>query len=53
MPSTPVHHRARPGNQTLTATAPAAGLREIELGLTVTGHEFTQSVNGTLIEPTG
>jgi hypothetical protein len=53
--STPNTTGPDPGMQTLTATAPAAGLWEIdvELGLTVSGHEFTQTVNGTVSEQTG
>ncbi len=46
---------ATPGTATLTATAPAAGLWEIdvELGLTVSGNEFTQTVDGTVTETSG
>jgi subtilase family protein len=53
--STPNTTGSDPGTQTLTATAPAAGLWEIdvELGLTVSGHEFTQTVDGAVTETTG
>jgi hypothetical protein len=39
-----------PGTATLTAPSPVAGAWEIdvELGLTVSGSEFTQTVNGTV-----
>ena len=39
-----------PGTVTLTAPSPVAGTWEIdvELGLTVSGNEFTQTVNGTV-----
>jgi hypothetical protein len=39
-----------PGTATLTAPSPVAGTWEIdvELGLTVSGSEFTQTVNGTV-----
>jgi type IV pilus biogenesis protein CpaD/CtpE len=41
---------ATPGTATLTAPSPVAGKWEIdvELGLTVSGSEFTQTVNGTV-----
>ena len=41
---------ATPGTATLTAPSPVAGTWEIdvELGLTVSGSEFTQTVNGTV-----
>lgn len=41
---------ATPGTVTLTAPSPVAGTWEIdvELGLTVSGSEFTQTVNGTV-----
>ena len=44
-----------PGTTTLTATAPAAGVWEIdvELGLTMSGLEFTETVDGTVTETTG
>jgi len=53
--STPNTTGSDPGTQTLTATAPAAGLWEIDviLGLTVSGNEFTQTVQGTVSEITG
>jgi hypothetical protein len=42
-----------PGTVTLTAPSPAAGTWEIdvELGLTVSGKEFTQVVHGTVTDP--
>ena len=42
-----------PGTVTLTAPSPAAGTWEIdvELGLTVSGKEFTQVVQGTVSDP--
>ncbi|MGH3395145.1 MAG: S8 family serine peptidase [Streptosporangiaceae bacterium] len=42
-----------PGTVTLTAPSPAAGPWEIdvELGLTVSGKEFTQVVQGTVTDP--
>ena len=50
--STPNATGSDPGTQTLTATAPAAGRWEIdvELGLTMSGNEFTETVNGTVSE---
>ena len=50
--STPNATGSDPATQTLTATAPAAGLWEIdvELGLTMSGNEFTETVNGTVTE---
>ncbi|HEY1619937.1 MAG TPA: S8 family serine peptidase, partial [Streptosporangiaceae bacterium] len=41
-----------PGTVTLTAPDPVAGTWEIdvELGVTVSGHEFTQTVHGTVSE---
>jgi Subtilase family len=43
---------ASPGSVTLTTADPVAGTWEIdvELGLTVSGKEFTQTVNGTVTE---
>jgi hypothetical protein len=53
--STPNTAGPTPGTATLTATAPAAGVWEIdvELGLTVSGHEFTQMVDGAVSEASG
>ena len=50
--TTPNTTGADPGTQTLTATAPAAGEWEIdvELGLSMSGNEFTETVDGTVSE---
>jgi hypothetical protein len=50
--STPDTTGTSPGEVTLTTTDPVAGTWEIdvELGLTVSGQEFTQTVDGTVTE---
>jgi hypothetical protein len=50
--STPDSAGSSPGTVTLTTADPAAGTWEIdvELGLTVSGNEFTQTVYGTVVD---
>jgi hypothetical protein len=50
--STPNSTGTDPGAATLTATAPAAGLYEIDvqMGAAMSGNEFTQLVRGTVTE---